>query len=212
MSNVPEIKRRLDRLTQLSKKMGGQFARFSGPEGEEMKKKARKEGTRLGIGAGVSFFGLMIASVASVYILAVVILLVNIAVDRLWLSSLVVVGGFLLIGGVIIAIGAGLAHSSAKELSSATGDITEQMKQTGKEMKAEAEELRELARAEAGEQQRQMKELIEKAKSAAPIAAPIAAGVYLGFRLIKRRIKSRREKRRILRVIELYEERRTREQ
>ncbi len=205
MSNVPEIKRRLDRLTQLSKKMQEQFARFSGPEGEEMKKKARKEGTRLGIGAGVSFFGLMIASVASVYILAVIILLVNIAVDRLWLSSLIVVGGFLLIGGVIIAIGAGLAHSSAKELSSATGDITEQMKQTGKEIKTEAAELQELARAEATKQQRQMKEI-------APVAAPVAAGVYLGFRLIKRRIKSRREKRRILRVIELYEEKRTREQ
>jgi len=212
MSNLPEIKRRLDRLTQLSKKMKEQFARLSGPEGEEMKKKAKKEGTRLGIGAGVSFFGLLIAAVASVYVLAVVILLVNIAVDKMWLSSLIVVGGFLLIGVTIIAIGAGMAHSSAKELSSATGDITEQMKQTGKEIKTEAEELQELARAEAEEQQRQMKELIGKAKSAAPVAAPVAAGAYLGFRFVKRRIRSRREKRRILRVIELYEEKRTREQ
>lgn len=212
MSKIPEIKQRLDRLTQLGRKMQEQFARLSGSEGEEMKKKAKKEGTRLGIGAGVSFFGLMIAAVASVYVLAVVILLVNIAVDRLWLSSLIVVGGFLLIGGTITAIGAGMAHSSAKELSKSTGDITEQMKQTGKDIKTETEELQELVKAEADEQQRQMKELIEKAKSAAPVAAPVAAGVYLGFRFIKRRIKSRREKRRILRVIELYEEKRAREQ
>ena len=208
MSNIPEIKQRLDRLTQLGNKMREQFARFSGPEGEEMKQKARKEGTRLGIGAGISFFGLMIAAVASVYVLAVVILLVNIAVDKLWLSSLIVVGGFLLIGGTIIAIGAGMAHSSAKELSKSMGDITEQMKQTGKDIKTEVEDLRELAKAEAEEQQRQMKQLIEKAKS----AAPVAAGVYLGFKFVKRRIRSRKEKRRILRVIELYEEKRTREQ
>ncbi len=198
MSNIPEIKRRLDRLTQLGNKMREQFARLSGPEGEEMKKKAKKDGTRLGIGAGVSFFGLTIAAVASVYILAVIILLVNIAVDRLWLSSLIVVGGFLLIGGVIIAIGAGMAHASAKELSRAKEDITEQMKQTGKDLKTEVEELQKLAKAEA--------------KSAAPVAAPVAAVIYLGFRFVKRRIRSRREKRRILRVIEVYEEGRTGEQ
>ncbi len=198
MSNIPEIKRRLDRLTQLGKKMREQFTRLSGPEGEEMKKKAKKEGTRLGIGAGVSFFGLTIAAVASIYVLAVIILLVNIALDRLWLSSLIVVGGFLLIGGVIIAIGAGVAHASGKELSKATGDVTGQMKQTGKEIKTEVEELKELARAEA--------------KSAAPVAVPVAAILYLGLRLVKRMIKSRKEKRRILRVVELYEENRIREQ
>lgn len=205
MSNVTEIRQRLDRLTQLGKRMQEQFAKLSGPESEEMKKKAKKEGTRIGVGAGISFFGLTVAAVASVYTLAVIILLVNLALNRLWLSALIVVGGFLLLGGIIVAVGAGLVHSSAKELSRSTGDVTKEMKQVGEEMKAEVEELQKVAKKEAGERQKQLTELAETAKK----YSPVIVGAFVGCGIVKRAVKRRRESRRILKVIELYEAART---
>ena len=195
MSNLDEIKKHVDRLTQLGKSMPARVLGLKGPEGEAMKKKAKEEGIRLGIGAGISFFGLIIAAVAIVYSLAVIILLVNIALDRLWLSALIVVGGFLIIGGVLVAVGVGMARASVKKLSSTTKDLKEQVKQAGEEMKTEV-----------GGLQKQMAELAGSAKKAAPVYGPVAVGSYLGYRLLKRAVRSRREKRRILRVIESYEE------
>lgn len=212
MSSLPEIKERLDNLTRLGNRMKEQVTGLSGPEGGDIKKKAKEAGTRMGIGAGMSFLGLAVAAVALVYSLAVVILLVNLALDRLWLSALIVVGGFLIIGGVILAIGVELARSSAKELSKTTGDITSRLKTTGEEMKAEVDELQKVVKREAGGRQHQVTEMVEKAKKAAPTAAPVVVGAYLGYRILRRKIRSRREKRAILRVIESYEEARTREE
>jgi len=198
MSDLKEVKQHVDRLTQLGKSMPERVLGLKGPEGEAMKKKAKEEGTRLGIGAGISFFGLIFAAVALIYSLAVIILLVNIALDELWLSALIVVGGFLIIGGVLVAVGVVMARASVKGLSSTTKDLQKQIKQTGEEMKTEVEGL-----------QKQMAELAGSAKKAAPVAGPAVAGTYLVYRLLKRSVRSRREKRRILRVIESYEEART---
>lgn len=206
MSNLPEIKKRLDRLTQLASGLRERLSGPGGPAGEEMKKKFKEAGTRIGVGSGISFFGLIVASVASVYILAVIILLVNIALD-LWLSALIVVGCFLLLGLLVIAIGIGIAQPAAKELSKASGEVTGQLKEAGEEMKKEVEELQKVTKLEAGERQKQMADMIGKAKK----AAPAAAGAYMVFRLMKRAVKSRREKRAILKVIEAYEETKTRE-
>ena len=206
MSNLPEIKERLDRLTKMSNSLKEQFSGLSGPEGEGMKKKAKAAGTRLGIGAGTSVFGLLIVGLAMIYSLAVVILLVNIALDRLWLSALIVVGGFIVIGGIIVAVGAGVAHSSAKELSKTTGDLKKQLKETGDQMKAELEELQKLLKKEAEERQKQMNEMMEAAKKAAPTAAPAAIVGLLVLRWMKRRRQAHKEQKAILRVIEAYEE------
>jgi ABC-type multidrug transport system fused ATPase/permease subunit len=202
VSNLTEIRRRLERLTQLSNSIREQFARLSGPEGQEMKKKAKEEGTKVGIGAGISFFGLLVAAVACVYINAVIILLVNIALDKLWLSALIVVGGFLIIGGVIIAIGAGLIHSSSKELSKMTSDVTKNIKQAGEEMKVEVEELQKIAKQEAEERQRQMAEMMEAAKT----VVPVVIGAYIGYRIVKKVVRSRREKKMIMKEIKLMED------
>jgi len=205
MSNLPEIKQRLDRLTLLSGRIKEQLSSLSGPTGDELKKKAKKEGTRIGVGVGVSLFGLMIAAVASLYVLGVIILLVNIALDRLWLSSLIVVGGFLLLGGVVIAIGAGVIHSSAKELSRSTEDMTGEIKKAGEEMKAEIEELQKVARRESEERQKQLTELANAAKK----YSPVIIGALALVRVVRRAMKARKEKRRILKVIKLYDEART---
>lgn len=206
MSNLPEIKERLERLNQLSSRMREQLTRFSGPEGEELKKKAKEHGTRIGVGVGVSFFGLAVATLATLYVLAVIILLVNIALDRLWLSALIVVGGFLFIGGAIIVIGAGIAHSSAKELSATTEDAKNQIKQTGEEMKAEVEALSEIARKEAAERQKQMTEMVETVKQNAAVIAPVVGVVLLILRLVARALRRRREKRSVMKIIDYVDE------
>jgi uncharacterized membrane-anchored protein YhcB (DUF1043 family) len=205
VSNLPEIKERLDNLTKLSIVLKDQFTGLQNPEGEALKKKAKAQGTRFGIGAGISFFGAMIAALALLYSLAVIILLVNIALDRPWLSALIVVGGFLVIGGVLLGIGAGIAKSSAKELSKTAEDVKKQLKDISNQVKSEVDELQKLLKQETDERQKQMAEMVTSAKKAAPAAAPLAAGAYLGFRLIKRRFKSRKERRAILEVVQLYD-------
>lgn len=199
MSNMQEIKQHLDRITELGNGMKDQLAALNNPE---VKKKAKESGKKLGAGIGVSFFGLMVACVTSLYILAVIILAVNAALNRPWLSALIVVGGFLVIGGIIIAIGAGIAAPAAKEMQKTTEGITAEIKKSSEEMKAEIEAMQELAKKEAEERQKQMQELLEQAK----LAAPAVGVAFLVLKLIKRRMKSRREKKRILKVIEAYNE------
>jgi len=205
VSNLPEIKKRLDRLTQLGNGMKEQIAGLKGPQGDAMKQRAKAQGVRLGIGIGTSFFGLLIATLASLYSLLVVILLVDIALKKLWLSALIVVGGFLVIGAIVITIGALTARSSAKGLSKVTEDLTTQIKQTTDQMKAEVEELQKLLKAEAEERQTQMMEMLASAKQAAPSVAPLVAVGLLVLRFLKKRMKRRKEDKAIMRVIERFE-------
>lgn len=211
MSNIPEIKGRLDRLAKLGNAMKEQLMRLKGPEGEGLRKRAKGQGAKLGIGAGVSVFGALLAGIALIYSLAVVILLVNIGLNRLWLSALIVVGAFLLIGAGAIGGGAALVRSSARDLSKTGDDAMKQVKETGEQMKAEADGLQELLKKEAEQRQKEAAELLEMAKAAAPVAAPAAALGLLVLRFVFRRMKSRRERRSIIRVIEAYEEVRSRE-
>lgn len=198
MSNMQDIKQRLDRMTELGNGMKEQLTKLSGPE---VKQKAKEQSKRLGAGVGVSFFGLLLAAIAGVYVLAVIILLVNIGLNRMWLSALIVVGGFLIIGGGIIAIGVGIVKPAAKEMSTTTEDITSEIKKNSEAMKAELEQLQELAKKESEARQKQMKELLEQAK----LVAPVAGVAFLLFRYLKRKMKSRREKKAILKVIEAYD-------
>ena len=206
VSGLEEIKRRLERVSELSGRMKEQFSRLSGPEGEEMKKRLREQGARVGIGAGISLFGLAVTGVAFVYLMAVVILLVNIALDRLWLSALIVVGGFIVIGAVIIAVGAALAKASARELSKAKEEVARQLRETAEEMKKEVAELQAVARREAEEQQRRFNEMVQAARENAHVIAPAAAGAFLVLRLIKRAANRRRKRKAIRNIIELVEE------
>jgi len=194
VSRTAEIKQRMERLSELSNKMKGHLDRFKGPEGEATKQKAKKAGTRFGVGAGVSIFGIMIAAVAGLYFMALVIILLDLALP-LWASALIVIVGSLLLGIIVIAIGAGVASPGAKELSAMQAETTREMKQTGEEIKAEVEGLQNALKA-------QSQELAGQAKTMAPVAA---AGCVVMW-LVKRKIRSHREKKRILKVIEMYDE------
>ncbi|MBN1290041.1 MAG: phage holin family protein [Actinobacteria bacterium] len=199
MIDLMEIKNRLERIAKLSNEMREQFGRLSGTEGAEIKKKARKDGTRVGIGIGIAVFGLLLAAVAAVYILAVIILLVNIALDRLWLSSLIVVGGFLLTGGGILAGGIAMASSGGKELSKLTDEPRKQMKETGEQLKAELDALQKMAKNESSDLQEQVTE-------AAKFATPAATAAFLGFRLFRRQMRRRQEKRMMIKAVKMVDE------
>jgi positive regulator of sigma E activity len=211
VSNISEIKGHIDRLSQLGNSMREQFMALKGPEGEELKRVVKDGGTRAGIGVGISVAGLMLAAVALIYSMAVVILIVNLALDRLWLSSLIVVGGFLIIGGAAVALGARMAKSYARGLAVSTEHVTTPVKAIAEDMKTEVEGLQDLLKKEAEERQKKMKEMAETAKKAAPTAAPLAVGGLVVGWVLKRAMRSRREKRRIMKVIDMYEEAKTSE-
>lgn len=199
MSKLPEIKQRLQHLSQLGVGMRKQLERLRGPEGEEIKKRAKEAGTRMGIGAGISTFGLFVIIGAALYINALLIILFDLFMP-LWASALIVVLGSLLVGGVAVAIGIGIARKAAKDMPKIGGDIVEQLKEASGEMKKTAEELQVIAKEEAEERQKQMQEMMEQVKK----VAPLVIGAYIGYRVVKRVVKSRKAKKRI--ILEEWEE------
>ncbi len=195
MNRVAEIKQRMQHLVELSARMKQQLDKLKGAEGIEMRKKAKEAGTRLGIGAGISAFGLTIIAVASVYIIAVVILLVNIALDRMWLSALIVVAGFLLIGAAVAVIGVTMARKAAKDIPKIGSEVVQELKDASEEMKKTVEEVQAIAKQEADQRQEQMKEMMGQAMK----VAPIVIGAYVGYRLVKKVVRNRRTRSRIIR-------------
>ena len=200
MSRLADIKQRLQHLSQLGVKMRQQLEKLKGPEGIDLRNKVKGAGTRMGIGVGISLFGLTIIAVASVYIIAVIILLVNIALDRLWLSALIVVTASLLLGAAVAAIGAGIARKAAKEIPQISNEIIQPLKAASEEMKETVEELQVIAKEEAEERQKQMQEVLDQVKK----VAPYVIGAYVGYRVIKKVVRSRSTKKRI--VLEAWEE------
>ncbi len=197
MSKLAELKQRLQHLVEISARMKQQVERLKGPEGIELRKKVKDAGTRVGIGTGISVAGLTILAVASVYIIAVVILLVNIALDRLWLSALIVVAGFLLLGAAIAVIGFGIARKAAKEIPKLGNDVIQPIKDAGEEMKETAQEMQVIARDEAEERQKQMQEILGQVKK----VAPFVIGAYVGYRVVKKVVRSRQTKKKILQEV-----------
>lgn len=186
VSGLPEMKQRLQRMAELGARMREQLERLKGPEGAALRDKAKEAATRIGIGAGIAVFGLMLAAVAAVYIIAVVILLVNIALDRLWLSALIVVAGSLLLGGAIAAIGVGVARKGARDLPRMGTEALQPLKETGEEIRSVAEELQEAARREAEERRKQAQEMLGEAMK----YAPYVIGAYIAYRVVKKAVKA----------------------
>ena len=200
VSRLSEMKQRLQHLAELGAKMKQQLERLKGPEGVELREKAKDAGKRMGIGAGISVFGVSIIAVAAVYIIAVIILLLNIALDKLWLSALIVVTGSLLFGAAVAIIGVSVARKAAKDMPKLGGDVVEQLKAASEEMKETVEELQVIAKQEAEERQKQMQELMEQVKK----AAPYIIGAYVGYRVIKKMVRSSKTRKRI--ILEEWEE------
>jgi len=196
VSGLSDVKERLQRVAETGNRVREQLMRLKGPEGEELKEQLRQRGKRIGIGVGMAVFGLSVVLVASVYIMLVLILLINIALDRLWLSALLVVFFSFVFGGALAAAGVRVVRKNVKEMPWAGGEIVEQIKEAREEVKEAVEELQELARKKAEERQERMRELVQQAR----VVAPYAVGAYAGYRLLKMVVRARR--RRFKRLIE----------
>ncbi len=211
MSKTDEIKERVGKLSELANRMRGQLESLKGPEGARLKERAASDGKKMGIGAGIAYSGFKVLSVAALYIIAVIIFAVDVGLHRLWLSSLIVVAAFLILGGVIIAIGAMLAQSAAKDLPKVINEATAPMKQTGEQVKAEVDGIQALLKKEAEARQEKLKQLVEKLKANASAVGPAAGGAYVGYRLLKRAVRTHRQKKAILKVLRIIEEERASE-
>lgn len=203
VSSISELRSRIERLIGLGSKMKSQLSALSGPAGEDLKNRIKESGRRIAVGVAVVLFGLSILAVAAVYIIAVVTLLVNIALDRLWLSALIVVLGSFLLGGIIVAVGIAILKKGAGEVKGPGEEVLEQIKSTGEEIKETLDELQEVARKEAEARQQQLDEALKQAK----VFAPYLVGAYVGYRLVKGLVRARR-KRFIRQIKELLEEER----
>ncbi len=201
VSGIAEVRSRVERLLGLSSRIRSQLTALGGPAGEELKGRLKEGARRMAIGAAVALFGLSIIAVAAVYIIAVVILLVNIALDRLWLSALIVVLGSFVLGGIVVAVGIGMLRKGAGGLKEPGEEVVEGIKSTGEEIKETIGELQDMARKEAEVRQQQLHEAVNQLK----VAAPYLLGAYIGYRLVKGVVKARR--RRFMKQIkELIEE------
>ena len=200
MSKLAGMKQRLQHMAEIGIGLKRKLEQFKGPGGVELREKAKSLGTRMGVGAGIAAFGLAIVAVASVYIVAVIILLLNIALDRLWLSALIVVLGLLLLGAAVAVIGVGIARKAAREIPKLGESALQPIKQAGEEMRETVEELQVIAKEEAEERRQQMLGMFEQAKK----YAPYVIGAYVGYRLVKRTLRSRRARKRIM--LEAWEE------
>ncbi len=198
MSNLSEIRLRLGRMAKLSSTIKEQLTKFSGPEGLEMREKAKQQGKRIGIGAGIAIFGVFVITGAAMYINALLIILLDLAMP-LWLAALIVVLGMFIFGGAMLGIGISIARKAAKDLPKLGGDATQTLKDAADEMKQTVEELQNVAKQEAEERQKQMKEMIAAIK---PVA-PFIIGAFVGYKILKRVSRSRKARRIIIEQLEL---------
>jgi hypothetical protein len=158
----------------------------------ELQDRFKKEGARLGFGAVAGVFGLMMMAIGALYLLYVLTLVVDLALHRLWLSALIVIGGTIIGGGIVAMIGAVTMRSSAKHLQQAADDAskgaTELTEATFAEARKEVKEIQALVKLEVEDRKRQALELLGIARR----IAPPAVAVLLFFLLIRRRRKRRK--------------------
>ncbi len=65
----------------------------------------KKELSRVGITVGVAVCGLLFLALGALLLIPLIILLIDLAVDRPWLSTLIVMGGLFVMGGGMAAYG-----------------------------------------------------------------------------------------------------------
>ncbi len=194
VGNLAEIKRRIDSLKAILAGAKERVAGLAQSMMPEIKEKLKREGTRLGIGSGLSVLGLTVLAAAAVYLVAALILVLDLALERLWLSALIMVAALFLLGGLAAGIGAAVARRSARRMQEiaekANGEAAAAVKELASEVRGELVTLQELARREAGERRRQALQALETLRRLAPAIIVL----LLLLALIRRRRRRKRLK------------------
>lgn len=181
MNNFKEIRKDLEKLAALANRMKGLAAAIRGEKGEEIREQLRSKGRSAGIGLGMAALGAGIALVASIYLMVVVILILDLIFGRLWLSSLIAVFGGLILGGILAMVGLKKARNAMSELPAMGGGVIEEVKKTGEEMKETVSELQEAAKKEMEAGKARAREIA----AATMELAPYLLGMYLTFKIMK---------------------------
>lgn len=193
MSNMSEIKKRVDNLKVLLMGLKDKATGMGKAVLPELQAVLKKEGKKLGIGSGVLLVGLGIMGVAALYLVYALMLVLDLALERMWLSALIVVSAMLLVGGIFALIGGMVSYKSARKLQKTAeftaNGATELAKATVEEVQKEVEELQVLAVDEAEKRRKQALELLALAKR----FAPAAGAVLLLLALLVRRRRKRRK-------------------
>ncbi len=192
MSRLDQIKQHLDRLKQLFSGMKERLRGRVDSLRPELEERLKKEGMRLGIGSGLILFGLAVLGVGAIYLVAALMLTLNLALERLWLSALIVVGALLLLGGLVAAVGASVARSSGKRMKELTEGANQNAvaaaREIAEEVQKEVRELQELLQEEAEERRAQALRALEALRR----LAPALAALLLLFAFIRRRRRRKR--------------------
>lgn len=217
MSKLAEIKQHLDRLRKLLVGLGDpvtstalvvsavvesknpfvvmreRFREMLDTLAPGTQERFKKEGGKMAAGAGLGVVGLALMGVAAFYLMIVVTLLVDLALDRMWLSALIVVGGTLVFGCIVAVIGAAIGRSGARRLQEATDSASQNAtalsNKAKDEIREEVEVLQVLVKEEVEERKRQAIEFLDLAKRFAPAAMVL----LLLFGLVRHRRRKRKK-------------------
>jgi hypothetical protein len=193
VSNLAEMKQRVDNLKELLMGMKDKVTGLVQAVLPELQAVLKKEGKKLGIGSGILLVGLGVMGVAALYLVYALMLVLDLAVKRMWLSALIVVGAMLLGGGFFALVGGIMSYKSARKLQKTaeftTKGATELAKSTVEEAQKEVGELQVLAKQEVDVRKRQALELLDMAKR----FAPAAIGMFLLFALVWRRHRKKKK-------------------
>lgn len=121
------------------------------------------------------------ALVASIYLMVVVILILDLIFGRLWLSSLITVFGALIIGGILALLGIRKTRGAISELPAVGGGVFEEMRKTGDEIMETVSDLQQVAKKEVEASKARAREIAVATME----LAPYLLGMYLTFKIMK---------------------------
>lgn len=181
MNNFKEIRKDLEKLAALTNRLKELASALRGEKGEQVREQLKAKGKSLGVGLGMAVLGAGMALVASIYLLVVVILILDLIFGRLWLSSLIAVFGTLIFGGILALLGIRKVRGSVADLPAVGDGVIEEMKKTGEEIKETVSDLQEAAKKEMEAGRARAREIA----AATMELAPYLLGMYLTFKIMK---------------------------
>ncbi len=181
MNNFREIRKDLERLAELANRLKELASALRGERGEEVREQLKARGRSAGLGLCMAVLGAGMALVASIYLMVVVILILDLIFGRLWLSSLITVFGALIIGGILALLGIRKTRGAISELPAVGGGVFEEMRKTGDEIMETVSDLQQVAKKEVEASKARAREIAVATME----LAPYLLGMYLTFKIMK---------------------------
>lgn len=195
MSNLEEMKKRIFNLINIVIDVSGKAFDMAKAAVPDLTVRFKKSGRNFIIGGVIGGIGLAVMAVGALYLVWALVLLLDKAIEELWLSAMIVVGALLLGGGFFALVGLVTAWTSARKIQKtveATGkDAVTLAKDTADSVTIEVTELQVVGQQEAIKRFRQARDMLNIAYRLAPMGAAFCLLVLLA---IRRRWKKKKKK------------------